>query len=41
MNKEPLPDFYNQIELFTDTVLKKDDALYWDDFESEKSGQVS
>ena len=40
-NKEPLPDFYSQTTIFTDTVYPKADALYWHDYDSEKTGQVS
>ena len=40
-NKLDLPDFYSQQGLFTDTVFVMDDALFWQDYDSENSGQVS
>ena len=40
-NKLDLPDFYSQQGLFTDTVFVKEDALFWQDYDSENSGQVS
>ena len=40
-NKLELPDFYAQTSLFTDDVFLKEDALFWDDYDSENSGQVS
>lgn len=41
IKNEPLPDFYNITTMFTDDVYPKDDALYWQDYTSEKTGQVS
>ena len=35
-NKKDLVDFFAQSEEFTDVDFQKRDALYWDDYESEK-----
>ena len=35
-NKKDLVDFFAQSEEFTDMDFQKRDALYWDDYESEK-----
>ena len=39
--KLPLPEIFNQKQLYTDHDFPKEDALYWGDFDSELNGQVS
>lgn len=41
MRKEPLPEFYGRTEMFTDEVFVMEDSLFWADYDSEKTGQVS
>lgn len=41
MRMEPLPEFYGRTEMFTDEVFVKEDSLFWADYDSEKTGQVS